>query len=80
MKYVTTEKNLYKYIYLKFLQQENIFVQLCVVIFFFVQQKLGSKLKRIKLNYILHFIISYHQNIIIYYFHKSLQSEEFNIH
>lgn len=79
MKYVTTEKNLYKYIYLKFLQQENIFVQLCVVIFFFVQQKLGSKLKRIKLNYILHFIISYHQNII-YYFHKSLQSEEFNIH
>lgn len=24
----------YKYIYLKFLQQENIFVQLCVVIFF----------------------------------------------
>lgn len=34
MKYVTTEKNLYKYIYLKFLQQENIFVQLCVVIFF----------------------------------------------
>lgn len=69
----------YKYIYLKFLQQENIFVQLCVVIFF-VRQKLGSNLKRIKLNYVLYFIILYHQNIIIYYLYKSLQSEKFNIH
>lgn len=51
-----------------------------MLLFFFVQQKLDSNLKRIKLNYILHFIISYHQNIIIYYFYKSLQSEEFNIH